>query len=217
MLSSRLNAFVIPTSQTTATTTATTSFVNSSTRSPLRSRSRPRRTGQRASAAARGGGRRRRARRRRAACSRRRSRPARVSARPRRRRPRTRRPARRPAKMPTPPKSRRRSIVPALAGGNRDQPPPERRAQERPENEVRDGQSGDRDGRTHAHRVMGAAVVLPGRCAGRGAIHCAPMAVYADLIRYRELFASLFRRDLRAKYKGSVLGPRLDARAARCC
>jgi len=32
------------------------------------------------------------------------------------------------------------------------------------------------------------------------------VTVYADLIRYRELFGSLFRRDLRAKYKGSVLG-----------
>ena len=32
------------------------------------------------------------------------------------------------------------------------------------------------------------------------------MAVYADLIRYRELFTSLFQRDLRAKYKGSALG-----------
>jgi lipopolysaccharide transport system permease protein len=32
------------------------------------------------------------------------------------------------------------------------------------------------------------------------------VAVYADLIRYRELFSSLFRRDLRAKYKGSLLG-----------
>ena len=32
------------------------------------------------------------------------------------------------------------------------------------------------------------------------------MSVYTDLFRYRELFASLFRRDLRAKYKGSVLG-----------
>ena len=32
------------------------------------------------------------------------------------------------------------------------------------------------------------------------------MTVYADLVRYRELFGSLFRRDLRAKYKGSVLG-----------
>ena len=31
-------------------------------------------------------------------------------------------------------------------------------------------------------------------------------AVYADLVRYRELFGSLFRRDLRARYKGSVLG-----------
>ena len=32
------------------------------------------------------------------------------------------------------------------------------------------------------------------------------MSVYADLLRHRELFGSLFRRDLRAKYKGSVLG-----------
>jgi ABC-type polysaccharide/polyol phosphate export permease len=32
------------------------------------------------------------------------------------------------------------------------------------------------------------------------------MSVYSDLIAYRELFANLFRRDLQAKYKGSVLG-----------
>ena len=32
------------------------------------------------------------------------------------------------------------------------------------------------------------------------------MSTYLDLFRYRELFGSLFRRDLRAKYKGSVLG-----------
>jgi len=32
------------------------------------------------------------------------------------------------------------------------------------------------------------------------------VTVYADLVRYRELFGSLFRRDLRAKYKGSALG-----------
>ena len=32
------------------------------------------------------------------------------------------------------------------------------------------------------------------------------MFVYGDLYRYRELFASLFQRDLRAKYKGSALG-----------
>src|SRR3954452_96797 len=32
------------------------------------------------------------------------------------------------------------------------------------------------------------------------------MAVYADVLRYRELFRNLFRRDLRVKYRGSVLG-----------
>ena len=32
------------------------------------------------------------------------------------------------------------------------------------------------------------------------------MDVYVDLVRYRELFGSLFRRDFRARYKGSVLG-----------
>ncbi len=32
------------------------------------------------------------------------------------------------------------------------------------------------------------------------------MTIYADLVRYRELFGNLFRRDLQAKYKGSVLG-----------
>src|SRR3954447_6565361 len=32
------------------------------------------------------------------------------------------------------------------------------------------------------------------------------MTVYADVFRYRELFANLFRRDFHAKYKGSLLG-----------
>jgi ABC-type polysaccharide/polyol phosphate export permease len=32
------------------------------------------------------------------------------------------------------------------------------------------------------------------------------VSAYADLIRYRELFGSLFRRDLEAKYKGTLLG-----------
>jgi ABC-type polysaccharide/polyol phosphate export permease len=32
------------------------------------------------------------------------------------------------------------------------------------------------------------------------------MGVYADIVRYRELFGNLFRRDLRARYKGSALG-----------
>jgi lipopolysaccharide transport system permease protein len=32
------------------------------------------------------------------------------------------------------------------------------------------------------------------------------MAIYADLLRYPDLFANLFRRELRVKYKGSLLG-----------
>ena len=32
------------------------------------------------------------------------------------------------------------------------------------------------------------------------------MSVYADIFRYRELFANLFQRELRVKYKGSILG-----------
>src|ERR1700746_2253084 len=32
------------------------------------------------------------------------------------------------------------------------------------------------------------------------------MAVYGDLVRYRDLFANLFRRDFHAKYRGSALG-----------
>jgi len=32
------------------------------------------------------------------------------------------------------------------------------------------------------------------------------MTVYSDLLRYRELFANLFRRDFQAKYNGSILG-----------
>ena len=36
--------------------------------------------------------------------------------------------------------------------------------------------------------------------------YTSPVAVYVDLVRYRELFANLFRRDFQAKYRGSVLG-----------
>jgi lipopolysaccharide transport system permease protein len=32
------------------------------------------------------------------------------------------------------------------------------------------------------------------------------MAVYADVFRYRELYGNLFRRELRVKYRGSLLG-----------
>ena len=51
---------------------------------------------------------------------------------------------------------------------------------------------------------------LTRRVGGHGARQHPPynpaVSVYGDLIRYRELFASLFQRDLRAKYKGSALG-----------
>jgi lipopolysaccharide transport system permease protein len=43
--------------------------------------------------------------------------------------------------------------------------------------------------------------------ASKPSVDYAPaMTVYVDLIRYRELFGNLFRRDLQAKYKGSALG-----------
>ena len=32
------------------------------------------------------------------------------------------------------------------------------------------------------------------------------MTIYADLLRYRDLFGNLFRRDFQARYKGSTLG-----------
>jgi ABC-type polysaccharide/polyol phosphate export permease len=32
------------------------------------------------------------------------------------------------------------------------------------------------------------------------------MAIYSDVLRYRDLFANLFRRDFQARYKGSALG-----------
>ncbi len=32
------------------------------------------------------------------------------------------------------------------------------------------------------------------------------MTIYADLLRYRDLFGNLFRRDFQARYKGSALG-----------
>ena len=66
-----------------------------------------------------------------------------------------------------------------------------------------------RDGRV-SRRAEGSGVLESVRCARAERVRRRPtiraVAVYADLLRYRELFASLFQRDLRAKYKGSVLG-----------
>ena len=50
---------------------------------------------------------------------------------------------------------------------------------------------------------------MPSAPAGRfsqAAPTLAVVTVYADLLRYRELFANLFRRDFQAKYRGSLLG-----------
>ena len=47
--------------------------------------------------------------------------------------------------------------------------------------------------RVHEHMAIGVA-------------YSGGVSVYADLFRYRELFANLFRRDLQAKYRGSLLG-----------
>ena len=75
-----------------------------------------------------------------------------------------------------------------------------------------------------AHRSTRAGVCRPGRGVARGPplrsalatrnpkgirtppAYTSAVAVYADLVRYRELFANLFRRDFQAKYRGSVLG-----------
>jgi lipopolysaccharide transport system permease protein len=40
----------------------------------------------------------------------------------------------------------------------------------------------------------------------RTSLHWQAVHVYADLFRYRDLFFNLFRRELRVKYRGSMLG-----------
>jgi lipopolysaccharide transport system permease protein len=40
----------------------------------------------------------------------------------------------------------------------------------------------------------------------RTPLHWQPVKLYADLFRYRDLFLNLFRRELRVKYRGSILG-----------
>jgi ABC-type polysaccharide/polyol phosphate export permease len=40
----------------------------------------------------------------------------------------------------------------------------------------------------------------------RTALHWQSVSVYADLFRYNDLFLNLFRRELRVKYRGSMLG-----------
>jgi lipopolysaccharide transport system permease protein len=40
----------------------------------------------------------------------------------------------------------------------------------------------------------------------RTSLHWQAVRIYADLFRYRDLFLNLFRRELRVKYRGSMLG-----------
>ena len=89
------------------------------------------------------------------------------------------------------------AVVPALVRRDATRRAPSRRAEEEPEN--RDGDEGN------------AAIATIASTARKGSrAPCRPrllaMSVYADVIRYRELFGSLFRRDIRAKYRGSFLG-----------
>ena len=62
-------------------------------------------------------------------------------------------PATKPAKMPTPPKSGVALLVPALPGRLGDEPVAEVGAQERPEDESRDGQGRERDDRAHERKA----------------------------------------------------------------
>ena len=78
------------------------------------------------------------------------------------------------------------------------------------------GTGGASGGGCVAPDALGRATARPSRDGGVKARERLPtlrrMAVYADLVRYRELFANLFRRDFQAKYRGSVLGIALVAR-----
>ena len=38
------------------------------------------------------------------------------------------------------------------------------------------------------------------------ALHWPPVSLYADVLRYPDLFMNIFRRELHGKYRGSVLG-----------
>ena len=119
---------------------------------------------------------------------------------------------------PDPSESRGRARVPAVGA----RVGPERLERARPAEQPCDDGEGDRrrsDGEECVHGLVWERVadacgidrrsLTPG-VGGHGARQHSPynpaVAVYADLFRYRELFASLFQRDLRAKYKGSALG-----------
>src|SRR6266545_2815928 len=215
MLSSRLKAFVIPTSQTTAIGTAIQSFFTSSTVSPFvttiavapnwaasfaqggsekASSSRP--TANRSPVPPRIA----------SSSELPPTAPARI-ARPT--------PASRPAKIPIPPTAGVSRLCQRSSLGFATNTPAsgERRATQITKPAV--GKATAETSAIIAPEITHASVLERGNphplraCGGshEGALYTAhAMSIYADLIHYRELFANLFRRDLRTKYKGSVLG-----------
>ena len=204
MLSSRLKAFVIPTSQTTATMVASKSLPISSTRRPAATAI-PAAANCAASFASG------------LRCRTSSTSPAAKSERAPARIPPARAlastapvttaaatPASRPAKIPTPPnvgvaRSCQRSPVGwATSRSASDGVREPRRTRQAAR------QGGDRAAAVTARKGRAGARACVRRHGGT--YTAAAMSVYADLVRYRDLFASLFRRDLRAKYKGSVLG-----------
>ena len=115
-------------------------------------------------------------------------------------------PAAKPAKIPTPPnvgvgRSCQRSPV-----GDGDEAPRRTANGGGPESTRYATEPRRSRRRAHAGIARKGAKSPAGRTFDRPATYLAAMGVYADLFRYRELFGSLFRRDLRAKYRGSVLG-----------
>src|SRR5204863_9815000 len=72
---------------------------------------------------------------------------------------------------------------------------------------ARRGRRGDREAPKDRHDARHARSFVHRQLRGRQRLRSkAFMTVYADLLRYRELFGNLFRRDVQAKYRGSLLG-----------
>src|SRR5205814_7506594 len=72
---------------------------------------------------------------------------------------------------------------------------------------ARRGRGGGREAPEDRHDARHARSSVHRQLRGRQRLRSkAFMTVYADLLRYRELFGNLFRRDVQAKYRGSLLG-----------
>ena len=112
-----------------------------------------------------------------------------------------------PAVDPDTSEGRRRRVVPAFAGGHRDQSLPEPRVQQQPDHEKCDGQGGDRDGRAHCHRVVPA----PGR--RRPSRRPVPLQSGGGRLRRPDPLPRAVREPLPARPTGEVQG--LGARS-RC-